>query len=279
MGLGGCMARPWPPLVPRGSGVTSEFMAFLTQRPDLNEICNHIILTWPGFDVIQQAAIGLIRPDGTIEFSGCFGFEAQVSPAFERTTVWDATPAAAAVRGQRLLLLADRVEIQDKFPNYAKKIPNLNWVLAAPLMSHSTPNGVCVVSSTEPMTHPQQSSEILNDYSLALSLYVQLPPSDDSQSVQPLSRIPTELPPRPTLVPHQLTERQLTVLRFLCQGFTNRQIARRMGFSESTVRQETMNIYAYFGVRGRAEAVEAALDSGLVTETSGGQDAVPQNND
>jgi DNA-binding CsgD family transcriptional regulator len=121
------------------------------------------------------------------------------------------------------------------------------------------------------MAHPQQSADILNEYSLALSLYVQPPPTNDSPPIQLASRQPSDVPPRPTLVPHQLTARQLTVLRYLCQGYTNRQTAQRMGFSESTVRQETMAIYAYLGVRGRAEAVRAALDSGVVTDTSGGE--------
>jgi DNA-binding CsgD family transcriptional regulator len=259
------------PLPPGNSSVSNAFMIFLTQRPDLNEICNHIIFTWPGSDVMQQAAIGQIRADGTIEFTGCFGFTAHDRSAFGASTIWDDTPAAAAARDHRLLLLADRADIQEQFPNVAKKMPDLNSVMAAPLMSHSTPLGVCVISSCEPMAHPHQSAEILNDYSLALSLYVQPTPTNGSQPIQFASRQPSEVPPRPTLVPPQLTARQLTVLRYLCQGYTNRQTAQRMGFSESTVRQETMAIYAYLGVRGRAEAVRAALDGGVVTDASAGE--------
>jgi len=266
------MSIPWPPLLPGKPGVSSQFMTFLTQRPDLYEICNHIVLTWPGSDVMKQAAIGLTRADGTIEFSGCFGFEAHDSPASGASTIWDDTPASAAMRGHRLLLLADRVEIQEQFPNYAKHMPELNSVVAAPLISHSTPHGVCAVLSSEPLAHPQQSAEILNDYSLALSLYVQPPPFDGSQPVQHHSRPLNEVPPRPTLVPHQLTHRQLTVLRYLCQGYRNRQIAMRLGFSESTVRQDTMAIYTFLGVHRRADAIRTAVESGMIADPTGEDD-------
>jgi DNA-binding CsgD family transcriptional regulator len=260
------------PFRPRNASVSNEFMVFLTQHPDLNEICNHIIFTWPGSDVMQQATIGQIRTDGTIEFSGCFGFTAHDGSVFGASTIWDDTPASAAVRDHRLVLLADRANIQEQFANYAKKMPDLNSVMAAPLMSHSTPFGVCVISSDEPMAQPQQSAEILNDYSLALSLYVQPTPANDSQPVQPPSRQPSEVPPRSTLVSHQLTERQLIVLRYLCQGYSNRQIAQRMGFSESTVRQDTMAIYASLGVHRRAEAIRTALERGMVADPTGEND-------
>jgi DNA-binding CsgD family transcriptional regulator len=260
------------PLPPENSRIGNEFMAFLTQRPDLNEICNHIIFTWPGPDVMQHVAIGQIRTDGTIKVSGCFGFTARDGSVFGASTIWDATPVAAAARDHRLLLLADRAEIQKRFPNFAKKMPHLNSVMAAPLMSHSTPLGVCFISSGKPMAHPQQSAQILNDYSLALSLYLQPAQTNDSQPVQPSWHNLREIPSSAGLGSHQLTERQLTVLRYLCQGYTNRQIAKRMGFSESTVRQDTMAIYASLGVHRRAEAIRTAVESGMVSGATGGED-------
>jgi len=39
------------------------------------------------------------------------------------------------------------------------------------------------------------------------------------------------------------------------EGWTNQQIARRMGLAEDTVRTHLNNIYARLGVRSRTEAV------------------------
>lgn len=59
-----------------------------------------------------------------------------------------------------------------------------------------------------------------------------------------------------------LTERQRTILAAMARGLTNRQIASRINFSESTVRMESMAIYRIYGVHSRMEAVAAARASG-----------------
>jgi DNA-binding NarL/FixJ family response regulator len=47
---------------------------------------------------------------------------------------------------------------------------------------------------------------------------------------------------------------------------TNPQIAARIGFSDSTVRQETMAIYRFLGAEGRRDAVQIASLRGLLNE-------------
>jgi DNA-binding CsgD family transcriptional regulator len=59
-----------------------------------------------------------------------------------------------------------------------------------------------------------------------------------------------------------LTERQRAILHAMAIGLTNRQIASRINFSESTVRMESMAIYRTYGVHSRAAAVAAARTAG-----------------
>ena len=54
---------------------------------------------------------------------------------------------------------------------------------------------------------------------------------------------------------HDLTERERTVLDMLARGFETRQIVRRLGVSESTVRTHVQNILAKLGVHSRLQAV------------------------
>jgi two-component system NarL family response regulator len=63
---------------------------------------------------------------------------------------------------------------------------------------------------------------------------------------------------------HELTPRELEVLRLLVWGLTNREIARVLGNSENTVRNHTIRIFAKLYVSDRAEAVSAALQRGIV---------------
>jgi two-component system NarL family response regulator len=63
---------------------------------------------------------------------------------------------------------------------------------------------------------------------------------------------------------HELTPRELEVLRLLVRGLTNREIAKVLGNSENTVRNHTIRIFAKLYVSDRAEAVSAALQRGIV---------------
>jgi DNA-binding NarL/FixJ family response regulator len=63
--------------------------------------------------------------------------------------------------------------------------------------------------------------------------------------------------------PAELTPRQLELLQYVAQGYTNTQIARRMGLSEGTVRTHLNHIYERLGVTGRTAAVTRMSTAGL----------------
>jgi DNA-binding CsgD family transcriptional regulator len=51
-----------------------------------------------------------------------------------------------------------------------------------------------------------------------------------------------------------LTERQMLILKMISENRTNILISELLGYSESTIRQETIKIYAKLGCNGREEA-------------------------
>jgi LuxR family maltose regulon positive regulatory protein len=61
-----------------------------------------------------------------------------------------------------------------------------------------------------------------------------------------------------------LTERELEVLRLMCEGCSNQQIADTMIVSVNTVKKHTSNIYGKLGVRNRAQAVLHAREIKLI---------------
>jgi DNA-binding NarL/FixJ family response regulator len=60
-----------------------------------------------------------------------------------------------------------------------------------------------------------------------------------------------------------LSGRERDVLLSLCQGLTNRQVARSLAVSEATVKTHVRNLLAKLGVRSRTEAVVLVFRSGL----------------
>jgi len=74
----------------------------------------------------------------------------------------------------------------------------------------------------------------------------------------------TEPGPAATPVPHNLTDRELEVLRLVATGATNREIAEELVVSEGTVKNHVSNILSSLGLRDRIQAALYAHEHGLV---------------
>ncbi|MCP2242160.1 response regulator [Lentzea aerocolonigenes] len=65
--------------------------------------------------------------------------------------------------------------------------------------------------------------------------------------------------------PAPLSQRELEVLELIAQGSTNREAAKRLYISETTVKTHLLHVYAKLGVNDRAAAVAAAFSRGYLT--------------
>ena len=61
-----------------------------------------------------------------------------------------------------------------------------------------------------------------------------------------------------------LSQREMQVLRQLCTGDSNKEIAQKIYLSESTVKYYIKNVYEKLGAAGRTAAVAIAARRGLV---------------
>lgn len=81
-----------------------------------------------------------------------------------------------------------------------------------------------------------------------------------SSSVQERMKIRLELPP----AAYGLTERQIEVLRLLCNGFTSMEIANELYISKRTVEFHKAELFNNFGTRNENELIRVALYLGLI---------------
>jgi len=82
-----------------------------------------------------------------------------------------------------------------------------------------------------------------------------------------VNRILTVLPARGRRARHrgaELSLRELHVLKQVAAGLSNKQIARRLGISEKTVRNHLSRVFSKLGATNRTEAVMGAVRAGLV---------------
>lgn len=79
----------------------------------------------------------------------------------------------------------------------------------------------------------------------------------------PMALLTEREPPTATLAGAQLTERETEVLRYLCEGLANKEIARRIDLQEVTVKLHVKTLYKKIGARNRTHAAILAKEAGL----------------
>ncbi|MDF1515021.1 MAG: response regulator transcription factor [Anaerolineae bacterium] len=66
------------------------------------------------------------------------------------------------------------------------------------------------------------------------------------------------------LIGHDLTQRELEIIKLLAEGLSNPEIAQRLYVSRSTVKFHVSNVLSKLGAESRTEAVAIALQNHLV---------------
>jgi len=70
--------------------------------------------------------------------------------------------------------------------------------------------------------------------------------------------------PQPRELLDPLTPRELEIMRLICKGYSNPEIASELVVTINTIKKHTSNIYGKLGVRSRTQAIARAHDLGLV---------------
>ena len=69
--------------------------------------------------------------------------------------------------------------------------------------------------------------------------------------------------PAAASLPEGLTARELEVLRLVCQGLSNAEIAERLVITLNTVKRHNNSLFGKLGVSNRAQAIVRARELGL----------------
>jgi DNA-binding CsgD family transcriptional regulator len=259
-----------------------SMVRFLMTRPTCEQICQQLALTILSGHRPRKVLLCLFGVDGSLHVVGEFGLSGSEADALGPVSLWDAQPLADSVRTGEPVLVVDPIEAAEHYPQVAGESgafrPLAVWPLSLP---NQRVGAIQMVFDDEPDSAALHAD--MAGVSAVLALYLSLLTSIASfpdQAVTALRAVdagggfPTmelaALQSRPARKPGPsvLTDRQSGILTLMAKGLTNAQIAKRIGFSESTVRQETMVIYRFFGVGGRQEAVRQAGLRGLLPGTS-----------
>lgn len=232
--------------------LVTRLVATIGSRPDDDRLLRSVVLDLPTRLQASAALLARVREDGSLAVVSRFG---RIHLGDDGLVIGadDDCPATRALAQPDPLVVASAEDAVAWFPS----LPDGAAPLAAVrILSRDVPAAVLVVSFDTATDGVDDHLAVVRDL-LALHAQVMWP----SPLLAPVER---HLHGLPAPLGDGLTPRRITVLRYMSAGLSNRAIAERIGFSESTVRHETMAIYRAFGVGDRRTAALVARTRGLL---------------
>ncbi len=223
------------------------FARFLTTKPALDDVARFLValLCWPVG--AQGILIARDTPDGPV----------LLARYLEQVSDWPESELVDHVPDEVADLLAATRGVHPVFrtePADPRHRPMAAWPLGSP----AGPVGELVLLLASPL-EPGVVSTRVGRIAEILAVYLA-----GAGATAPRSATVAHGPTEVRLAAGALTARQRQVLHLMSQGMTNPQIAIRIGFSDSTVRMESMAIYRALGVHDRHHAIVAGRALGLL---------------
>jgi DNA-binding CsgD family transcriptional regulator len=231
----------------------SELTGYLAGGdPTGEEIAKHLVLK--SFAELSPTALYIaeLTDDGYVTPIAGFGFDKVVIANWGKFPLTMHIPITDAVRNDRCIVINSGDELLAQYPIIGEmEDVNYDWesVLALPML----PFGVAFMVL-----------ERVPKWDEELELYVRLVGSVvalhliRSRGTRGIPEFRRGKAAKPN--GKDLTNRQKVIYEMLIKGATNLEIAREIGYSESLIRQETIEIYRIFGVSGRKELITAAAN-------------------
>ena len=192
-----------------------------------------------------------LNTEAELELIESFGQTEEQKTRWAKVPLSVNTPGTDAVKEDRLIWLANEEEWNDFYPQLSQypDSAKLKTLINAPLYLTGAPIGILGVMCEKEVRPSSEGISFIDIVAGLVSLHIS---KVQNRSLQLEDR------------GAYLTKRQITIIEMISRQMTNMQIARELGYSESTVRHETMRIYETLQANGRREAVALTRKLGLI---------------
>jgi DNA-binding CsgD family transcriptional regulator len=223
---------------------------FLATEPDLDLAIQYVGLNACQHGFICRIYISSIDRDLNLTHLSSFGYDSEFLEKNNSFSLLTNPLLNQAAHSESLMIVQRDKEFFARFSDLTTSENEMKWktTIFLPLL----PSFAATISTQVAVEDNDESRDYFGILQAILNLYLRL--SQKNQvDIYPAKNLRT-----PSDADH-LTVRQEEILDHIKSGLTNGAIARRMGYSESLIRQETIVIYRKMGVDGRRELVRKHL--------------------
>lgn len=229
----------------------------ILDEPEPDNLVAHIALKTLRDLECRGAILGVIQREGFLDLIGSYGYDDATTNSFRRMPLWTPMPITESVRTGELNVLGSVKELIEKFPSLAQFDGYPETVtISGPIKYRNTVIGAFGFTCGE-LPPPGFADSALTKAALSLGgLYLRnfMSKAGTNNRRDYSSAIQT------------LTARQKQIIRLFKDDLTTDQMADRLRYSSSTIKQDIIRIYSIFGVNSRAEVIELAGRIGMLDE-------------
>ena len=240
----------------------SEFVSFLSLRHHtLETVLSHLVHRVLVDIQASSIFVSSLSDHNEVEMVGQFGISPEIWQVYPQgTSVFKKFPITDAMRNRKTVWI-------NTLPDWGQEYPLLKpyrfpgqerTFICLAIEKCATPVAVVGIFALPVIEIDGEIDAFLGAIANLLSLYLY---SEEQLPSKVRGSRDRSLPLKALQTNSVLTERQLLILKLISENRTNVMISERLGYSESTIRQETIKIYAKLGCNGREEAADIYRES------------------
>lgn len=235
----------------------------LVSAPDWSELARLLVLRIFDSWGCTAAAFFVPAANRSMSLDAAYGYSDEQATSFHYLAPNSEPVLEQVLHSDELLWFSDPEELAEVTGDQALSVPGAAAMIVMPISRLGIPERILVLSFDEHLPSNPASEPFVAAIRNLLELHGGAADwAARSNGAHGNGDIVEERPNVASDV--DLSARQLRILELLALGKTNRWIAADLGFSESTIRQETLRLYRALAVNSRVDAVVVAREIGLI---------------
>ena len=233
--------------------LVADLAKTVLEDPNPDQFLAHIInKTLANIDA-RGAILGIIEREGFLDLQGTYGYEKNMVEPFMRIPLWTPMPITDAARSGEISIFHSPKELVKIYPHLSEFSSSDEGVtVSAPITYRNTVIGAMGFTSLKAPQPGFENSEATQGVLALCGLYIRNLLASRITITKDYSAGVKTLSPR-----------QKQIINLFKEDLTTDQMAERLKYSSSTIKQDIIKIYSVFGVNSRSAVVELTKKAGL----------------
>lgn len=225
------------------------------EEPEPNFLAATIALQTLSHVDCRGVIIGVVQHEGFLDLIGIYRYPEQATSPFKRLPLWSSLPITDAIRTGKINIFQKPSEIAEKYPSLVNlSNDDVGEMVLCPITFRSCVIGAIGFTSMLPTSNNFKNcagtESMLDLCGIYLRNWLMKKTSEPITNYKN-SRM-------------ALSSRQKQVIKYFEEKLTTEQIAERLKYSPSTIKQDIMKIYDLLGVHTRDQVLEIMKKVDLV---------------